>query len=262
MAEDVSSAVPEWLFGRADGEGRPVDGRELEGRLRYAGIEKLELRGDEERPDAIVFQGPGLSGWVEVRWDETGTPVADAVAELVEFVTPFQELRRMHAAMQDMDQVAFAARALAPYQHQPGAVEGPKWGGELGTVAQVLETGIVTMYARSFIDGRARLGEKWWPRGDDRALHDWLIDQRHRVYAHANWTSERTIVDTDAMLGGDGPPIYAEARSTIRRDRLLAIAELCERQEAVFSARVLELKRGLGAAAPEPLGWNVSGPEP
>ena len=58
---------------------------------------------------------------------------------------------------------------------------------------------------------------------------------RMTVYAHADWTASRTIVDTNAMLGGSGPPILAESRSSLSRQQLLDLADLAEQQQLRFN---------------------------
>jgi hypothetical protein len=64
--------------------------------------------------------------------------------------------------------------------------------------------------------GNADLGDSWRPpAGPGRDLHEWIIELRMTVYAHADWTANKTIVDTNAMLGDTGPPMLAESRSSL-----------------------------------------------
>jgi hypothetical protein len=97
--------------------------------------------------------------------------------------------------------------------------------------------------------GNADLGDSWRPpAGPGRDLHEWIIELRMTVYAHADWTANKTIVDTNAMLGDTGPPMLAESRSSLSKQELVAIAELAEAQQLRFNAESGRLKQRLGAA--------------
>jgi hypothetical protein len=112
-----------------------------------------------------------------------------------------------------------------------------------------LESGVIVFYARSFT-GHARLGDRWLPpEGPDRDLHYRLMELRQH-HAHADWTHTRTLVDTNAMLEIDGPPVLAEQRSRLSRDELEQIADLAERQHARFleAAGWLKIELGVGNA--------------
>ena len=154
-----------------------------------------------------------------------------------------------------MSLVAEAARQLAQYGFDPGSRAGPVHS-PFAVVEEVMEVGLVVMYARSFT-GNARLGESWRPTdAAGRALHQALIDARNGMYAHADWTNSRTLVDTNAMLGIAGPPVLAEQRSRTSKGRLVEIADLAERQSARFleAAGRLKLRLGVGNAA----WWNAT----
>jgi hypothetical protein len=55
-------------------------------------------------------------------------------------------------------------------------------------------------------------------------------------------------VDTNAMLSVPGPPILAEARSSLSKQELLDIAELAKFQQDRFNVASGDMKRRLGAA--------------
>jgi hypothetical protein len=195
-------------------------------------------------PTALVARGPGL----EILFDvgEGDTPVLAALQEMVDFLDDFGALRKVHSADQDMDQVAYAAGLLADELEKDNL-------GPYTLVSQVLETGIVTMYARHFT-GNARLGDSWLPpAGPGLDVHNLIMRLRHTVYAHADWTASRTIVDTNAMLGGTGPPILAEQRSSLSAQQLRDIAKLAEQQQLRFYESSGQLKQRLGAANAPPL---------
>jgi hypothetical protein len=176
-------------------------------------------------------------------YDEWEAPIVTAVEELATGLWNFDLLSRLHGAMIDMDLIAEAARTLADYR------DGDPASSPYMKVAEVIEAGIVTMYARWFT-GDAKLGDRWRPESpEDRELHRWLMDARHEVHAHADRTEERTLVNTNAMLGRDGPPIYAERRSSIPADKLREIAPMCDRQHARLWVETGKLKHALGSPA-------------
>lgn len=240
--------LPEWLVELAEEE---IDVRQVRGRLTHAGVTAIRRHGDDRRPDALRATGPGLDLLVDVNHDESKTPIVAALHELLEFLEGFGPLRQLHSATADMDQVAFVARELAKYRHMIGGDEEPLHNPYL-LVEQVLETGLVVTYARPFT-GHARLGDNWRPKDPtDRDLHDRLLKLRHD-HAHADWTGSRTLVDTTALLGLDGPMMLAEQRSELSRQQLLAMVDLAERQHDRFYEAAGELKRRVGAAnAPPP----------
>lgn len=233
--------LPDWLLELLEREGGSVDRRSIEGRMRKAGASEVTWLGFAGGPDSVVARGPGMDVVVDV--GEADKPVTTALEELVTFLQDFGALRQLHSALQDMDLVAYSARELATARDDDD-VSNP-----LLQHAQVLETGIVTMYARSFVSGKARLGDRWLPpAGPTRDLHFRILGLRHTVYAHADWTASRTIVDTNAMLGQSGPPIFAEVRSSLSKQELHEIADLAEAQQARFWDAAGEMKGRLGAA--------------
>jgi hypothetical protein len=235
--------LPEWLVELLEREEAAVDHYAIAGRLASAGVGEIAYLGFPGGPDALIARGSGLDIVVDLR--EQDAPATAALDELVAFLQDCGALRKVHAADQDMDHVAHAARELA------NELEADEVG-PYTQVSQVLETGIVTMYARHFT-GNARLGDSWLPpAGPARDLHNRIMNLRKTVYAHADWTGSRTIVDTNAMLGGTGPPILAEQRSSLSAQELLAIAELAEQQQLRFYEASGQLKQRLGAANAPP----------
>ena len=190
---------------------------------------------DAARATGIGAVGPGF-GFAESLEDEPAR-VAAALARLCEWVEGFDRLRRLRLAARDMRLVAAAARALA---ERDGAAR---------VFDRVLETGIVVTYARPYLaSNSAGVGGKWRPRGEaDRKLHEWIVDElRHSYYAHADRTPRRTLVDTTASLGLEGPPTFAEAWWNLTEDELTRIADLAERQASRLEAAALEVGAELG----------------
>jgi hypothetical protein len=212
--------LPDWLIDLLEREEGAADRYSVEGRIAKAGVTEIGWLGFPGGPDALTARGPGLDVVVDV--SDQSAPVTTALAELVTFLQDFGALRQLHAADQDMDLVAYSARELAKARDYEDV------GNPLLQHHQVLETGLITMYARNFT-GNARLGDSWLPpAGPSRDLHNWIMELRKTVYAHADWTASRTIVDTNAMLGDAGPLVLAESRSSLSQEELLSIAELAE----------------------------------
>lgn len=237
--------LPDWLVDLLAHEDGTVDQHSVEGRIAGAGVTEVTYLGFAGSPDGLIARGPGLDVVVDVV--DKDAPMTTALEELVTFLQDFGALRQLHAADQDMDLVAYSARELAQARDNDD-ISNP-----LLQHDQVLETGLITMYARNFT-GNARLGDSWLPpAGPSRDLHYRIMKLRKTVYAHADWTASRTIVDTNAMLGGEGSPILAEQRSSLSRQELLDIAELAEIQQGRFNIASGEMKRRLGAANAPPI---------
>lgn len=198
------------------------------------GTESLAV-GDAARATGIGAHGPGF-GFGESFEDEPA-PTAGALARLCEFVERFDRLRRLRLAAVDMGFVVSTARQLADRL------------GPARLFERVLETGLVVTYARPYLESnRAGVGRKWRPESEpDRKLHDWIIDElRHPYHAHADRTPRRTLTDTTAFLGLEGPPTYAEAWWRLTDEELAQIADLAERQEARFDAAARKVGAELG----------------
>ena len=100
-----------------------------------------------------------------------------------------------------------------------------------------LETGMVVTYARPYVESNeAGVGKKWWPTGDDRELHDELMDLRHEYHAHASHTPRRRLVNTTALFGDDGRPSYSEQWELLPTWKLNPLNDLATRQAERFEA--------------------------
>ncbi len=195
------------------------------------------------RATGIGAHGPGF-GFGE-SFEGEPAPTAAALARLCEFVERFDHLRRLRLAEVDMGIVASTARQLADRL------------GPARLFERVLETGLVVTYARPYLESnRAGVGRKWRPESEaDRKLHDWIIEElRHPYHAHADRTPRRTLTNTSAFLGLEGPPTYAEAWWRLTDEELLRIADIAERQEARFEAAARKVGAELGEERDPPDG--------
>jgi len=183
-------------------------------------------------------------------WSDSASPLADALDEAVAVAERWDVLRRLHSALMDMDQVAHAARELVTAKERgwPNVEDETKEIRKLNVLGEVLETGMVTMYARHFTGDR-RLPGRWWPRGKRKLVHDRLIERRNTVVAHADETTERKLITLPTE--GDGPPVtvIAEARQPMTEDDLREVVHHCKAMYARYSDAVLQLKSDLGIAA-------------
>ena len=233
----------------------------IRARFHRAGVDEVLAVGDGLAPDGIEVRGPALDVATDI---DSGlrSPVRAALVELDEFLSRFGPLIQLHVASTDMDLVATAARELTRYRHRPGSAD-PVAHNPYTLVEGPLESGVIVVYARSFT-GHARLGDRWLPpEGPGRDLHRRLLELRQH-HAHADWTHTRTLVDTNAMLEIEGPPVLAERRKRLTRDELEQIADLAERQHSRFleAAGWLKIELGVGNA---PWWWLVGDedrPEP
>jgi len=240
--------IPEWLSRAIAADGADVDVAGIRRKLAGVGVVSLEPRRDGRRLVGIDYRTPRDGGWVDLYVEGRPIGVGQALTDLAEGLVKFDLLTRLHIASTDMELVGGAARELGRYRHVIGGADSPVHDPH-ALVTDVAEVGIVVMYARSFT-GRAALGNRWKPKDPEQlALHNALVMARSSDHAHADFTPARRLVDTNAMLGGDGPPIYAEQRARFSKEQLLAIAELCEAQGARFYIAAGELKRELGSPA-------------
>ncbi|MBA2741382.1 MAG: hypothetical protein H0U46_05170 [Actinobacteria bacterium] len=239
--------IPNWLAELAAHDDPPtVIDDELLGRLERVGVEKLvpvvgtDIVPDEDgaRATAIGVQVPGVG--VADSFEHEAAPVLAAFDRLVTFLERFDKLRRLRLAAIDMRLVEQTARALLEV---PATVRLSK---------RVLETGLVVTYARPYLDSNRSggVGGRWRPpSGADREFHHWVIDElRDTYHAHADRSPRRTITDTAAMLGVEGPPTYAEAWWSLTDSELEKLAELAGKQAERFEAAAVEAGRELGEA--------------
>lgn len=117
----------------------------------------------------------------------------------------------------------------------------------LSTIHEVIETGMVTIYARHFTGDR-QLPEKWWPEGRRQPTHKLLVDRRMNVAAHADDTAERGLINPNALHGMPGSFVM-EFRRPLMADELREVEHHAACMTARYSDGVLALKRELGIAA-------------
>jgi hypothetical protein len=245
----VRLELPLWLVDLAARDDPPsAIGEEFLARFRGAGVEELVptagsealLVGEAARATGIGALGPGF-GFGESFEDEPA-PVAAALVRLRDHVEGFDRLRRLRLAAIDMRLVEDTARGLADRN------------GPARLFERVLETGLVVTYARPYLSkGAGGIGAKWRPKGDaDLALHRRLIDElRHPYHAHADRTPRRTLTDTAAMLGLQGPPTYAEAWWRLTDAELAEIEDLARRQRQRFEEAARAAGADLGEVRPD-----------
>lgn len=250
---------PGWLVTLAGRDSPPTSiSDEVLRRLSGAGAEEFVpcrdrhvLRVEEvDSANGIGVIGPGLAFAEALQADEN-TPVAAALERLCGFLEGFDRLRRIRLAAIDMRLVEAAAKALSDECHGN----------------RVLESGMVVTYARPYLSsnragGVHRVPGNWNPtESSRRQLHDRLLALRHSYYAHADRTGHRTLTDTTALLSIDGPPIFAEAWTSLRGDELSAIARLARSQAERFEAEATTLGSELGEHHfdSDDLGWNIAG---
>lgn len=226
-----------------------VIGDGLRGRLAAAGVDMLEpllgpIEGGVEVADRIeelervrvlYVAGPGLSSQVPL--GEGATPVAEALERVLYGVERFDKLRRFRLAAKDMRCVEETARDLLDRD------------GPARVYERMLETALVVVYARPYLESSTSgVGRKWWPApGPDRDLHERMIEtRRHPYHAHSDRTRHRTLIDTTALLGLEGPPTFAEAWWRMTDSELEALADLARRQAQRLEAEGNRIGAELG----------------
>lgn len=213
--------LPTWLSALLSTEG--ADDRRRQGiasRLGVAGVSALDHEGPESQPSAVTFKGPRIQGRVAV--NTLGlAPVTAAIDRLIAEVETCDQFIRLRLAAKDMEGVAVCARELAAYRHAPGAAEAVH--SPYAAVEDVLEAGLVTVYARSYT-GVAELPGRYHPKADEKELHDALMSARSAIHAHADQTPHRSLIDAETLLGMDGPPSFSIAETRMSADVLLRIA--------------------------------------
>lgn len=112
-----------------------------------------------------------------------------------------------------------------------------------GDARRCLETGVVTCYARPFTESRG-LGvvRETIPASEAgaRVVHQELIDQRRKVYAHNDATEHRRIVE---FPFGDETIVREQWQPIARWD---IVRQLAEWHLAVFAQRGAEARDALG----------------
>lgn len=238
--------LPDWLVTLIVAEGSESQLRTWRRRIAKTGVVALTCMGPEARPDAIATRGPRFQCRVAIT-HSSAKPTTHAMVTLVEALAELDDYVRLRLAAADMESVAFCASELAKYRHVPGSL-GPVPHSPWASVEDLLEVALVVVYCRSFT-GDARLRDSWLPpAGEDRRLHDALMTRRSHVDAHADHTAHRSLVDTTAVLGGDGPPELALAWTQSSAQGLRSVAEMCERQRVRFAAAADEMHQLVLAA--------------
>jgi hypothetical protein len=187
-----------------------------------------------------------MGGWVDVLYSESETPITTAVTELAQLVSRFRLLEQMHFAWTDMQIVRESARALADdfeiEDHEEASFR---------VISNVIELGIVCMYARAWT-GSERLPDRWRPESaEDRELHQEVLDLRNSLFAHADRSPRRELININAERP-DQPAIFAERREPLRPDFLRRLADLCDRQNERFWLETGRLKVEIGSLAEVP----------
>jgi hypothetical protein len=216
-------------------------------RLRAAGI--AEVRVELSMPSGVMFeassaevareavavisaQGRRFVASESIDWNAS-TPIRDALDRLAPLVQGFDKVTRYRLAASDMRLAADAARGL---------IEAAEDDGPARLFDRVIETGMVVTYMRPYLaSNEAPVGERLWPKGADRALHDELDDLRNEYHAHAGHTPRRRL---DIVgHGATGRPTFAESWSRLSVDRLQAIVDLATRQAERFDEHADTLDR-------------------
>jgi hypothetical protein len=158
-----------------------------------------------------------------------------------ELADPERSFNRLLFAAQDMAECRAAVKFLLERNDIPGDVR------------RALETGAVVAYARPW--GKSNtigaLEGHWIPRDPkQRALHDELIDDRNKVFAHTDEeVNARWVAGAHWEAGAlRKPTTFLPAWRPLTLDRLPEIGDLAETQTERFSEGIVELARGTGGS--------------
>jgi hypothetical protein len=157
-----------------------------------------------------------------------------------ELADPERSFNRLLFAVQDMAECGGAIGYLIARYDVPGDVR------------RALETAAVVAYARPWTKSSiGALGDHWLPAEEQqRELHDALIRDRNKVYAHTDEeVKARWVAGANWEAGALRKPttlLPAWRPSTL--DRLPQIGDLAEAQKGRLIAGVLELARRAGVA--------------
>lgn len=166
----IVTSLREQVRALAAGEMPEDECDRLAARLGSSGIIHVEFADGDRGTRRILYRGPRFHGTVPVDGSHV-SPITDALSRLAVEIKPVDLYARLRLAATDMSFVATAANLLAAVRRPRGdpryATEDPHV--EFIPVEEVLDVGIVVMYARSFT-GKASLGGKWVPGDDDRFL--------------------------------------------------------------------------------------------
>lgn len=146
-------------------------------------------------------------------------------------------------AANDMLEVVAACDALE-------REEGP------GPFEDALATAICVSYARPFGPSNTigRLPSRFTPAAetDERELHDWLLAERDKRYAHTDAEVDRIVLHSGDFENG-GPDGWAEIKLPFPRERVGAIRDLANTLHDQLSAQAAKVQRLVHEEARRPL---------
>lgn len=157
-----------------------------------------------------------------------------------ELADPEQSFKRLLFAAQDMGECRDAVDFLLELHEIPGSVQ------------RALETGAVVAYARPWTKcSIGKLGDHWLPADPKQgALHDALLSDRNKVYAHTDEEAKARWVH--GVQWDEGAPRKPTTILPMWRprtlDQLPQIRELADAQMQRFTAGVRELARRAGGS--------------
>jgi len=115
-----------------------------------------------------------------------------------------------------------------------------------GPLCEALATAIAVCYARPFTANTiGQLGNRWTPKSGtaERELHDWLLDERRKRYAHTDEDAQRLVLHR--MRGEKEFDALAEIKLPFPRDRLGPIKDMANLLSKRLMAEAFELQKKL-----------------
>jgi hypothetical protein len=111
-------------------------------------------------------------------------------------------------------------------------------------LVDALATAIAVCYARPFspTSGIGQLKKQWRPASGtpERAIHDWLVEDRSKRYAHTEWAGDRLVLHRGGPeTGFDG---LVEISIPFPRERLGAIRTLAQSLKERLLAEAFEVQ--------------------
>ena len=163
-----------------------------------------------------------------IEWEDSLTAFPDALERLAANFQQFDTLSRFRLAASDMRLTIRAAAALIEAQDNDGPAR---------VHDRIIETGMVVTYVRPFLpSNKAGLGERWWPKGESRALHDEMVELRHEYHAHAAHTPQRRLENVTSIFGDEGRPMFTESWTFLPTRKLRLLEEMATQQAERFEA--------------------------
>jgi hypothetical protein len=149
-----------------------------------------------------------------------------------ELADPERSFNRLLFAAQDMAE----CRGAIDFLHTRLDVSGEVW--------RALETGAMVAYARPWTKGSiGKLGEHWLPAREQRGLHEILIRDRSKLYAHTDKDVKARWVKGAEWSKLREPAAILPALRPLLLDRLPEISQLAEAQKERFIEGMFELVR-------------------